>query len=192
MTLRRLPFVWTEYLQPPASLAPRPRERPCDLCWFLPVPGVGRVGSGFSHFLKVSISATHMALRSWFGFSQDPSASSPKAGTFGERLRPVSQSPGEGPGCPQGERGAWEAGCSASAPWVRVPLPGAGPQLRLGSSCSGSGLSLGCWAFPAVSSCEAGASLTSSCSILLCFMGPGLADGQRHRRLVSPSLSPGG
>lgn len=93
---------------------------------------------------------------------------------------------------PPRRAGRWEAGCSASAPWVRVPLPGAGPQLRLGSSCSGSGLSLGCWAFPAVSSCEAGASLTSSCSILLCFMGPGRADGQRHRRLVSPSLSPGG
>lgn len=129
MALRRLPFVWTESPRP--AWPPDPESVLVTWHCFLPFPGVGRVGSGFSRFLKVSVSATHTALRSRFGFSQDPSASSPEAGALGEWLWPASQSPGEGPGCPHGERGAWEAGCSASAPGCRFPCQGLSPQLRL-------------------------------------------------------------
>lgn len=172
--------------EPPASLAPRPREHPCDLAL---VPASSRSGPRglrvFSLFESFCLSHTHSSqVPVWIlpgSLSQQPQGRDPWRAAVAVESEPRGRArvPPRRAGCLGGR-------LFSLRPWVQVPLPGAEPSTETCSSCSGSGVFLGRWASPAMSSCGAGASLTSSCCILLCFMGPGRADGQRRR---PPGLS---
>lgn len=171
------------------ALSPRPAWLPDPRSILVPVPASSRSGPRglrvFSLFKSFRLSHTH-------GSQVPGSLSQQPRGRDTRIAAAASESePREGPGFPPQRAGCVGVRLFSLHRGCGFPCQGLSPQLRLGS-CSGSGLSLGRWAFPAASSCEAGASLTSSCSILLCFMGPGRADGQWPQPLASPSPCPGG